>query len=50
MSGLAHERQHISTLLSEDIMKESSVYQMIIERGIEQGIERGEKKLRLKTY
>lgn len=44
MSGLAHERQHISTLLSEDIMRGSSVYQMIIERGIEQGIERGEKK------
>lgn len=40
MSGLAHERQHISTLFSEDIMEQSSVYQMIIERGIE----RGEKK------
>ena len=41
MSGLAHERQDLLTLIPEDIMKESSVYQMIIERGIEQGVERG---------
>ena len=41
MSGLAHERRDLSTLISEDIMKESSVYQMIIERGIERGIEQG---------
>lgn len=40
MSGLAHERQHISTLFSEDIMEQSSIYQMIIERGIEQGAKR----------
>lgn len=37
MSGLAHERRDLSTLISEDIMKESSVYQMIIERGKQQG-------------
>ena len=41
MSGLAHERQDLLTLIPEDIMKESSVYQMIIERGIERGIEQG---------
>ena len=37
MSGLAHDRRDLSTLISEDIMKESSVYQMIIERGKQQG-------------
>ena len=41
MSGLAHERQDLLTLISEDIVNQSSVYQMIIERGREQGIERG---------
>ena len=41
MSGLAHERQDILTLFPEGIVQESTVYQMIIERGIEQGIERG---------
>lgn len=41
MSGLAHERQDLLTLIPEDIVKESSVYQMIIERGVERGIERG---------
>ena len=41
MSGLRHERQDLLTLISEDIVKESSVYQMIIERGMEQGIEQG---------
>ena len=41
MSGLAHERQDIITTLPEDIVKESTVYQLIIERGIEQGIEQG---------
>ncbi len=41
MSGLRHERQDLLTILSEDIVKESSVYQMIIERGMEQGMERG---------
>ena len=41
MSGLAHERQDLLTLIPEDIVKESSVYQMIIERGVERGVERG---------
>jgi predicted transposase YdaD len=41
MSGLRHERQDLLTLLSEDIVKESSVYEMIIERGMERGIEQG---------
>lgn len=37
MSGLIHERESLLHLLSEDIMQESSVYQYIIEQGIEQG-------------
>ena len=41
MSGLAHDRQDLLTLIPEDIVKESSVYQMIIERGVERGVERG---------
>ena len=41
MSGLAHERQDLLTLIPEDIVKESSVYQMIIERGVTEGIEKG---------
>ena len=41
MSGLAHGRQDILTLLKEDIVRDSTVYQLIIERGIEQGIEQG---------
>ena len=41
MSGLRHERQDLITILSENIVNNSSVYEMIIERGIEQGIERG---------
>lgn len=41
MSGLRHERQDLLTILSEDIVKESSVYEMIIERGMERGIEQG---------
>ena len=49
MSGLAHERQDLLTLIPEDIVKESSVYQMIIERGIEQGIEQG-KQLGAKEF
>ena len=41
MSGLRHERQDLLTILSEDIVKESSVYEMIIERGMERGMEQG---------
>ena len=41
MNGLRHERQNLLTLIPEDIVKESSVYQMIIERGMEQGMEQG---------
>lgn len=41
MSGLAHERQDLLTLLPEDIMNKSSVYEMIIERGMDRGIEQG---------
>ena len=41
MSGLAHRRQDILTLLKDNIVEVSTVYQLIIERGIEQGIERG---------
>ncbi len=43
MSGLAHGRQDILTLLKEDIVENSTVYQLIIERGIERGIEQGRK-------
>ena len=43
MSGLRHERQDLLTLISEDIVNNSSVYQMIIEQGIEQGKELGAK-------
>ena len=49
MSGLAHTRQDLLTLIPEDIVKESSVYQMIIERGLEQGIEQG-KQLGAKAF
>ena len=41
MSGLAHDRQSLLSLIPEDIMNESSVYQMIIERGMERGKELG---------
>ena len=41
MSGLAHERPDLLTFIPEDIVNESSVYQMIIERGVEQGVQRG---------
>ncbi len=37
MSGLRHERQDLLTLISEDIVNNSSVYQMIIEQGKELG-------------
>ncbi len=37
MSGLTYERESITDLLPEDIMQQSSVYQHIIEKGIEQG-------------
>ncbi len=33
MSGLRHQRQDLLETLSEDIVKDSTVYQMIIERG-----------------
>ncbi len=41
MSGLRHKRQDLIQLLSEDIVNNSTVYEMIIERGIERGMERG---------
>ena len=41
MSGLRHERQDLIETLSEDIVNNSSVYEMIIERGIKQGVEQG---------
>ena len=41
MSGLAHDRQNLLSLIPEDIMNNSSVYEMIIERGIERGVEQG---------
>ena len=44
MSGLTHERESLTHLLSEDIMQESSVYQYIIEQGREEGREEGERK------
>ncbi len=37
MSGLAHERPHLLTFIPEVIVRESSVYQMIIERGKQLG-------------
>ena len=39
MSGLIHDSDAIAHLFPEDIMQESSVYQDIIAKGIEQGIE-----------
>ncbi len=41
MSGLRHERQDLIETLSEDIVNNSSVYEMIIERGMERGMEQG---------
>ena len=41
MSGLRHERQDLITLLQEDTVSNSSVYEMIIERGMERGMEQG---------
>ncbi len=41
MSGLTHERESLTHLISEEIMQESSVYQYIIEKGKVQGIEQG---------
>lgn len=41
MSGLRHERQDLIQSLSEGIVNNSSVYEMIIERGMERGMERG---------
>ncbi len=43
MSGLAHDRQNLLSLIPEDIMNNSSVYQMIIERGREEGKRLGAK-------
>ena len=53
MSGLAHDRQNLLSLIPEDIMNNSSVYQMIIELGREEGIELGReegKKLGAKAF
>ena len=44
MSGLRHERQDLLQLLSEDIVNNSTVYEMIIERGVEQGRQLGAKE------
>lgn len=44
LSGLAHGRQDILTLLKEDIVENSTIYQLIIERGIEQGRQIGAKE------
>ncbi len=44
MSGLRHERQNLIETLSEDILDNSSVYEMIIERGMEQGIEQSKQQ------
>lgn len=44
MSGLTHKRQDLLTLLPEDIVNNSTVYEMIIERGVERGMERGIEK------
>ncbi len=41
MSGLRHERQDLIQSLSEGIVNNSTVYEMIIERGMEQGIQQG---------
>ena len=41
MSGLRHERQDLIETLSEDIVNNSTVYEMIIERGVEQGRQLG---------
>lgn len=41
MSGLRHERQDLLQTLSEGIVNNSTVYEMIIERGMERGMEQG---------
>ena len=40
-AGLRYEKNLIYRLLSEDIMKESVVYQDIIQRGLREGLQRG---------
>ena len=49
MSGLAHNRQNLLSLVPEDIMNNSSVYQMIIERGIETGKKLGMRELAIEN-
>jgi predicted transposase YdaD len=41
LAGLRFEETFIRSVLREDIMKESVIYQSILREGIEQGIEQG---------
>ena len=41
LSGLRHERQSLIDSLSEDILNNSTIYDLIIERGIERGRQEG---------
>ena len=49
MGGLVHDSDAIAHLFPEDIMQESSVYQDIIAKGIEQGIELGRKAFAIES-
>ncbi|MDF5709810.1 MAG: DUF4351 domain-containing protein [Nostoc sp. S4] len=44
LAGLKYDNNLISSLLREELMQESVVYQRIIRQGIEQGIEQGRKQ------
>ncbi|MEH1845622.1 MAG: hypothetical protein V7L25_11650 [Nostoc sp.] len=41
LAGLKYDNNLITSLLPEELMQESVVYQRIIRQGIEQGIEQG---------
>ncbi len=41
LSGLRHDRQSLLDSLSEDILNNSSIYDLIIERGVERGRQEG---------
>jgi predicted transposase/invertase (TIGR01784 family) len=45
LAGLRFEETFIRSVLREDLMKESVIYQSILREGIEQGIEQGRAKL-----
>ncbi|HIK13102.1 MAG TPA: DUF4351 domain-containing protein, partial [Oscillatoriaceae cyanobacterium M33_DOE_052] len=44
LAGLRFDKQLISTMFREEVMRESVVYQDILQKGIAQGLEQGEKQ------